>query len=330
MQRVEYLVGDARLVGARVFEAACARLAAEPMQPAAAAERSPVEAPTPNEIEIVKRATTNYSFKPQTTLKAEEILSLQQLVRKVPVADHVYEFAVDLARYTRPVVGSNNGYVKEMVNWGAGPRATPNHGRISGLARRGSIGGVPFTDAEINSGDPDLIRAATDRLIEAVNTMNMAFSIDGAYVRLPEGRLGLQHAWSGDLAAAPYYAPEDEDPSVLRWMWPPKHGRKNAGYVSNDSMAVPRNAQNPVLAHHFLNYMLDEGPALKNFSWVLYQPPQNSINPEDLVSEEYIPENVASTVIQQEDYRMGQIPVQLTPEADARWLEAWSQVQAGG
>jgi MoxR-like ATPase len=84
-----------------------------------------VDYPTrPNEIEIVKRSTTNYAFKPQTTITAEQILGLQQLVRKVPVADHVYEFAVDLARYTRPVVGSNNGYVKEMVNWGAGPRAS--------------------------------------------------------------------------------------------------------------------------------------------------------------------------------------------------------------
>jgi MoxR-like ATPase len=44
-------------------------------------------------------------------------------VRKVPVADHVYEFAVDLARYTRPVA-NGTGYVKEMVNWGAGPRAS--------------------------------------------------------------------------------------------------------------------------------------------------------------------------------------------------------------
>ena len=45
------------------------------------------------------------------------------LVRKVPVADHVYEFAVDLARYTRPLA-NGNAYVKEMVNWGAGPRAS--------------------------------------------------------------------------------------------------------------------------------------------------------------------------------------------------------------
>src|SRR5439155_18201587 len=91
-----------------------------------------------NEIEIVKRATTNYAFKAETIISAEEILGLQQLVRKVPVAEHVYEFAVDLARHTRPVAGSGgpitpslspkggegDAYVKEMVNWGAGPRAS--------------------------------------------------------------------------------------------------------------------------------------------------------------------------------------------------------------
>jgi MoxR-like ATPase len=77
-----------------------------------------------NEIEIVKRATTNYGFKPETIITAAEILGMQQLVRKVPVADHVYEFAVDLARYTRPIASGATTYIKEMVNWGAGPRAS--------------------------------------------------------------------------------------------------------------------------------------------------------------------------------------------------------------
>ncbi|MES2573116.1 MAG: MoxR family ATPase [Verrucomicrobiota bacterium] len=75
------------------------------------------------EIEIVKRATTDYTFTPQTTLSAAQILSMQRLVRKVPVADHVYEFAVDLARHTRPIA-KGDSYVLEMVNWGAGPRAS--------------------------------------------------------------------------------------------------------------------------------------------------------------------------------------------------------------
>jgi MoxR-like ATPase len=78
----------------------------------------------PHEIEIVKRATTDYRFQPKTILGAEEIVAMQQLVRKVPVADHVYEFAVDLARHTRPAGPSPSPFVKEMVNWGAGPRAS--------------------------------------------------------------------------------------------------------------------------------------------------------------------------------------------------------------
>ena len=83
-----------------------------------------VDYPTrPNEIEIVKRATTNYSSKLDTVIGADAILAMQQLVRKVPVADHVYEFAVDLARYTRPIAAGSS-YVREMVNWGAGPRAS--------------------------------------------------------------------------------------------------------------------------------------------------------------------------------------------------------------
>src|SRR5678815_1305267 len=76
-----------------------------------------------HEIEIVKRATTDYAAAPKTVISTEEILRMQRLVRKVPVADHVYEFAVDIARHTRPLVNGSN-YVKEMVNWGAGPRAS--------------------------------------------------------------------------------------------------------------------------------------------------------------------------------------------------------------
>jgi MoxR-like ATPase len=76
-----------------------------------------------DEIEICKRATTEYSFQPQQVLSAEDLLTLQQLVRKVPVADHVYDFAVNLARMTRPEERQLPEELGEMVQWGAGPRA---------------------------------------------------------------------------------------------------------------------------------------------------------------------------------------------------------------
>lgn len=193
------------------------------------------------------------------------------------------------------------------------------------------VGMYHVGNTDINTGDPAAIEEAKNALIEASSALNLAFTIDGAYIRLPEGRLGLQHAWSGDLAAAPYYAPKGEDPTTLRWMWPPKGAASTTGgYVSNDAMGIPRNAANPVLAHHFLNFMLDRDVSLKNFSWVLYQPPLQGLEPISLVEDGYIAEYLESTVVQEADFGLGQAPIQLTPEADAAWLNAWSEVQAGG
>jgi spermidine/putrescine transport system substrate-binding protein len=192
------------------------------------------------------------------------------------------------------------------------------------------IGIYHLGDTAINSGDRQLVEEAKNGLIQAVNEVNVAFEIDNAWLKLPEGKLGIAHAWSGDLAAAPYYAPQGEDPATLRWMWPPKHSSFNGGYVSNDSIAIPTVAANPVLAHMFLNYMLDRKVSLKNFSWNLYQPPLADLEPESLVSDGYIPQNLSSTVLQEEDWQMGQAPIQLTPRAEGTWLRAWTEVLAGG
>jgi spermidine/putrescine transport system substrate-binding protein len=192
------------------------------------------------------------------------------------------------------------------------------------------IGMYHLGETAVNSGDPQLVEEAKNGLIEAVNDVNIAFGIDNAWLKLPEGKIGIAHAWSGDLAAAPYYAPQGEDPATLRYMWPPKQSSFNGGYISNDSIAVPTVAANPVLGHMFLNYMLDRKVALKNFSWNLYQPPLTNIEPQSLVSDGYIPENLNSTVIQDADWQMGQAPIQLTPTAERIWLQAWQEVQAGG
>jgi MoxR-like ATPase len=52
-----------------------------------------------------------------------KVLAFQDLVRRVPVPDHIYEFAVDLARKTRPASSEAPAWLKPLVSWGAGPRA---------------------------------------------------------------------------------------------------------------------------------------------------------------------------------------------------------------
>lgn len=182
---------------------------------------------------------------------------------------------------------------------------------------------------DVNSAKPRDLEAAKNSLIELIDLVNIRYTIDGAYSRLPEGKFGIHHAWSGDIVGAQYYFPKGQDASVLRFAWPPKTSQAG-GYVSNDSLAIPRDAENPVLAHLFLNYILDNKAALKNFSWLGYQPPLKSIEPASLVKDAYVPASVETAVIREGDFAMGQVPVQLTPEEDALWLQAWSQVKSGG
>ena len=75
------------------------------------------------ECAILRRTTGETSETPAKTLSAQEIAALQDLVRRVPVADHVIEFAADLVRATRPHSEDAPEFIKELVAWGAGPRA---------------------------------------------------------------------------------------------------------------------------------------------------------------------------------------------------------------
>ena len=76
-----------------------------------------------DEIGIYRAETGATDVKLEKILDAEEILKLQEVVRRVPVADHVLEYAADLVRATRPKDPSAPEFIKEMVAWGAGPRA---------------------------------------------------------------------------------------------------------------------------------------------------------------------------------------------------------------
>jgi MoxR-like ATPase len=77
-----------------------------------------------DEREIVNRTTGSESQEIEAVLTAEDLQAAQQLARKVPVPDHVIDFVLDLVRSTRPNEPGASEYVKSMLGWGAGPRAS--------------------------------------------------------------------------------------------------------------------------------------------------------------------------------------------------------------
>lgn len=76
------------------------------------------------EIQIVKATTVNQSVEVKPVLDADLILDYQELVRKVPVADNVITYAVKLVQMTRSSQPSSPAEVKNLISWGAGPRAS--------------------------------------------------------------------------------------------------------------------------------------------------------------------------------------------------------------
>lgn len=84
-----------------------------------------VDYPTEEEEQqIVRQQTSGYHPELRRVLSPERIVQLQDLVRRVPAADHVVAYAVSLARATRPTSPNAPDFIRERVSWGAGPRAS--------------------------------------------------------------------------------------------------------------------------------------------------------------------------------------------------------------
>jgi len=75
------------------------------------------------ELDILRRTTGEAAAEPTARLSGEQIVALQHLVRRVPVAEHVFVYARDLVRASRPNGSEATATVKKCVSWGAGPRA---------------------------------------------------------------------------------------------------------------------------------------------------------------------------------------------------------------
>ena len=76
------------------------------------------------ELSVVKNTTADLNVSLNPVLTSEEIIFFQNLIRKIPVADNVMEYAVKLATKTRPETDAATDIVKKYISWGAGPRAS--------------------------------------------------------------------------------------------------------------------------------------------------------------------------------------------------------------
>jgi spermidine/putrescine transport system substrate-binding protein len=194
-------------------------------------------------------------------------------------------------------------------------------------------------DVDVNTGDAEMLEQAKNDILELTDLVDVRVSINGAYAQLPDGKMDVHQAWSGDMVGAQWYLPDLKTPGTTDVLgyWYPDDKR---GLIGNDMIAIPATAENPVLAHHFLNFLLDQQHGFDNFTWVGYQPPMTSINPETLIKAdegEYapntgpgvVPPSVPKAVVTQDNFDTGSFLLELSPEVDGMWQDAWDEFKAG-
>jgi spermidine/putrescine transport system substrate-binding protein len=160
---------------------------------------------------------------------------------------------------------------------------------------------------------------------ELIDLVNVKVNIEG-YKDIPEGTTTIAHTWSADLiTGASSYMPEGVSTDVLGFWHPPSEQY----LVANDSMGVLADAENPVLAHLYLNYLLDNDVAEKNFSWLGYLPALTKLDADYVIAQGYVPENLRNCVPTNDDISKGLVAKPLGLDGDVLYEQAWSTFRTG-
>lgn len=177
---------------------------------------------------------------------------------------------------------------------------------------------------EFNSTDPAELAAATDELVKLIDLVNVVVG-PSDYQYLAEGEHHVRYSWSGNMNYAQWYLPDDTDVSVLGYYYPPEGGWE----VANDTIVISKDAENPVLAHHFINFLMDIDVGLTNFGYEGFQPPFVGVDRQRFLDAGYIPPNLENTLVTEEDFAQGVPVLPLSPEDDVLYQDEWERFKSG-
>ncbi len=247
-----------------------------------------------------------------------------------PFYDQGWRYTVPYTIYTtgiswRKDLVHENPYT--MANPWAMPWQPKYKGRVAILDdyREGiSLGLMKNGIFNLNTTDYRQIGISRQALQDLSGLVNLRIA-NTDYSDVPTGQTWITNAWSGDMAAAASYMPKGVNVDVVGY-WFPTDGR---GPVGNDTNAVLKSSASPVLAHLFLDYMLDLPNVLENISWNGYMQPLTGVTPQVLVKEQILPSALMSTVVLPSYFRRGLGELQLPVDADALWQQAWLVVSNG-
>jgi spermidine/putrescine transport system substrate-binding protein len=177
---------------------------------------------------------------------------------------------------------------------------------------------------DFNSTNPDELEAATDELIAMIDAVDVIVG-PADYEYLANGQSHVRYSWSGNMNYAQWYLPNDVSVDVLGYYYPPEGGWE----VANDTIVISKDAESPVLAHHFIDFLLRQDVALTNFGYEGFQPPLVDVDRATFLEAGYIPPNLENTLVSEEDFQQGVPVLPLSPQDDTLYQDEWARFKAG-
>ena len=247
-----------------------------------------------------------------------------------PFYDQHWQYTVPYTIYTTGISWRKDHIADSPASWPNGyafPWQSKYSGRVAILddyRESPSLALMKSGIWDLNTTDLHQIDLARKELQQLIKLTN-AHIDNNDYTEIPSGQMWIHHAWSGDMAAAASYMPKGVPVDVVGY-WFPADGK---GPVANDTNTILRGAQNPVLAHLFLDYMQDLPNVLTNISFNGYMQPVYGVTQKRLVHDGLLPEALISTVVLEENLKHGLWELQLPVETDLAWQQAWQVVSLG-
>jgi spermidine/putrescine transport system substrate-binding protein len=181
---------------------------------------------------------------------------------------------------------------------------------------------------DVNVTDPALITKAKNDVAQVASAVGNIRYDHVDYTTLPAGKTYLHQSWSGNASDAVVFLTNLSDADNLSYYWPGSDG--HPANVDNDLALILKSGKNPVLSHLLLNWFLDPKNALANFTNTTgYQQPLNKFTPDAMVSSGIVPEHLSTVIVAEEDFSKGSRELELPPDADALWQQAFQELQAG-
>jgi spermidine/putrescine transport system substrate-binding protein len=181
---------------------------------------------------------------------------------------------------------------------------------------------------DVNVTDPAAISKAKDEIAQIATAVGGLQFDHVDYTDVPAGKAYLHQSWSGNVSDAVVFLSDKSKAANLSYYWPGHDG--HPANVDNDTTVLLTSGKNPVLAHLLADFLMDPKNSLANFTNTTgYQMPVTAMTPDSMTSSGVVPSHLSSVIVTEEDFKKGSRELELPPDADALWQQAFAQLLAG-